>query len=353
YAWGLKGNTGSTSSGVLGGAPAPGSNFIGTLDNTDIRFVANNKVRGILRSDNGRLEVDSLRAGEVSSSGNLVLRAASTIEGLRVASNGLVGVGGVAIPDAQLQIRTVLGTTPGLLLNGADDQTANLLDAQVGGVSRFVVSATGALSAGSLQVADVGAGSPNNLTPAGYDRVVIANGSGQFSQIAFSQLSNENTWLLAGNAGVNSTGNIGSPAGGSFLGTTDTRSLRLATNGTVRAILDGTTGTFSIGSVAVSGGSLNGVTIGASSPGAGSFTSLNASTVAASSSVTTPSVSSTSGLSLATTGAGAGGISLSAGGINAITFATNGAERLRITDEGKVGIGTSAPGAMLQVTNTV
>ncbi|NBU26547.1 MAG: hypothetical protein EBS39_13245, partial [Gammaproteobacteria bacterium] len=32
YAWGLKGNTGSTSSGVLGGAPAPGSNFIGTLD---------------------------------------------------------------------------------------------------------------------------------------------------------------------------------------------------------------------------------------------------------------------------------------------------------------------------------
>lgn len=72
----------------------------------------------------------------------------------------------------------------------------------------------------------------------------------------------------------------------------------------------------------INGGTIDGATIGATTPSTGAFTTASAST-----SVTTPSVTN------------AGTLALSATGNNIITASTNGVERMRITNSGNVGIG--------------
>jgi hypothetical protein len=193
---------------------------------------------------------------------------------------GRVGVGANVTPDAQLQVNAGLGTTRGLVVNGVSGQTANLFEARVNNVTRFAVNPAGLVSAAALQVADVGAGDPNTLTPPGYDRVVVANSDGRLSQIAFSQLSNEATWLLAGNTGITSGGNIGQTATGRFLGMRDAQPIRFVTDDRVRAILTAA-GQFQTNNIAIGGGTINGTTIGNSTPAAGTFTSLAANTVSA------------------------------------------------------------------------
>jgi hypothetical protein len=84
--------------------------------------------------------------------------------------------------------------------------------------------------------------------------------------------------------------------------------------------------------VAITGGTINGTTIGASTASTGAFTALSAST-----SLTTPLVTN------------AGTLALSATGANIVTASTNGVERLRITSAGSVGIGTSSPSSLLDV----
>jgi hypothetical protein len=349
YAWGLVGNTVQLSGGDLGDFPT--GSFLGTTNARDLRLVTNNTVRAILSSADGRFDVASVRAAELSSAANLILRGGATVEGLRVTTTGRVGVGANVTPDAQLQVNAGLGTTRGLVVNGVLGQTANLFEARVNNATRFSINPAGLVTAASLQVADVGAGEPNTLTPAGYDRVVVANSDGRLSQIAFSQLSNEATWLLAGNTGITSGGNIGQTATGRFLGMRDAQPIRFVTDDRVRAILTAA-GQFQTNNIAIGGGTINGTTIGNGTPAAGTFTSLAANTVSANTSVTTPSVSSTGGLTLATTGGSAGDIALSAAGSNAITFATDGSERLRLTSEGRLGLGAGSPGAQFQVNNT-
>jgi hypothetical protein len=78
--------------------------------------------------------------------------------------------------------------------------------------------------------------------------------------------------------------------------------------------------------VAITGGTINGTTIGAASASTGAFTTLSAST-----SLTTPLVTN------------AGTVALSATGANVVTASTNGVERLRIDSAGNVGIGTNSP----------
>jgi hypothetical protein len=347
YAWGLVGNTLPLSGGDLGDFPT--GSFLGTTNARDLRLVTHNTVRAILNTADGRFDVASLRAAELSSAANLILRGGATVEGLRVTTTGRVGVGANVTPDAQLQVNAGLGTTRGLVVNGVSGQTANLFEARVNNVTRFSINPAGLVSAAALQVADVGAGDPNTLTPLGYDRVVVANSDGRLSQIAFSQLSNEATWLLAGNTGITSSGNLGQIAGGRFFGMRDVQPIRFVTGDRVQAILTAA-GQFQTNNIAIGGGTINGTTIGNSTPAAGTFTSLAANTVSANTSVTTPVVQSGGALSVT---AADGGLALAAGGTtNDISFSTGGTQRLLLTSEGRLGLGTNSPGAQFQVNNT-
>ena len=101
----------------------------------------------------------------------------------------------------------------------------------------------------------------------------------------------------------------------------------LTFNGTT--LTANTIGAFTLsGTVAGGGNQLNNVIIGTSTPLAGNFTTVSATT-----SVTTPSVTNAGTLALAATGA------------NIMTASTNGSERMRIDSSGNVGIGTSSPAA--------
>jgi hypothetical protein len=82
----------------------------------------------------------------------------------------------------------------------------------------------------------------------------------------------------------------------------------------------GTLGEQNTNTALITGGSIDGTTIGATTASTGAFTS-----------VTTPLVTN------------AGTLALSATGANVVTASTNGAERLRIDSAGNVGIGTSSP----------
>lgn len=68
-------------------------------------------------------------------------------------------------------------------------------------------------------------GGVNASTPGGFDRVIIANSSGQFSQVNISALSGGSSWALAGN----STTDAWNGSSGTRLGTTSAQPLVLAT----------------------------------------------------------------------------------------------------------------------------
>lgn len=68
-------------------------------------------------------------------------------------------------------------------------------------------------------------GGANSSTPGGFDRVVLANSSGQFSQVNISTLSGSSGWALAGNA----TADAWNGTSGTRLGTTSVQPLVLAT----------------------------------------------------------------------------------------------------------------------------
>jgi hypothetical protein len=84
--------------------------------------------------------------------------------------------------------------------------------------------------------------------------------------------------------------------------------------------------------VAITGGTINGTSIGATTANTGAFTTVGATT-----SVTTPLVTN------------AGTLSLTATGNNVIAASTNGSERMRITGAGNFGIGLTDPDATLEV----
>jgi len=82
--------------------------------------------------------------------------------------------------------------------------------------------------------------------------------------------------------------------------------------------------------VDITGGTINGTTIGATTVATGGFTS-----------VSTPTVTN------------AGTLALTATGANVVAVSTNGSERMRITEAGLVGIGTTAPAYALEVVGDI
>ena len=96
--------------------------------------------------------------------------------------------------------------------------------------------------------------------------------------------------------------------------------------------------------VAITGGTINGTTIGATTPATGKFTTLEAT------GVTTVQAGTVSAPAITTTGDTNTGIFFPAA--DTISFSEGGAEAMRITSAGDVGIGTTAPATKLQVAGT-
>ena len=106
----------------------------------------------------------------------------------------------------------------------------------------------------------------------------------------------------------------------------------------------GTIATQAASSVAITGGSINGTTIGASTPSTGAFSTLSAT------GVTTVQAGSVSAPAITTSGDTNTGIYFPAA--DTIAFTEGGVESMRIDSSGNLGIGTSSPTALLHVNGT-
>jgi hypothetical protein len=167
-------------------------------------------------------------------------------------------------------------------------------------------------------------GSGGNVTvPAGTVKAVYANGAGATAAVV--DLTNV---LSMGSPAI-----TGGTINGAVIGGTTPAA---GTFTTLTASSTATLNTLASSGATITGGTINGATIGASTASTGAFTTLSAST-----SLTTPLITN------------AGTLALSATGANVITASTNGAERLRITSAGNVGIGTTSPAESLHVNGTV
>jgi len=106
-------------------------------------------------------------------------------------------------------------------------------------------------------------------------------------------------------------------------------------------------GTYTMTAVKITGGTINGATIGATTASTGAFTSITASTTLGITGVATFSAGSAAAPAITTTGDTNTGIFFPAA--DTIAFTEGGAEAMRINSSGNVGIGTSSPASFATV----
>ncbi|NBU24819.1 MAG: hypothetical protein EBS39_04220, partial [Gammaproteobacteria bacterium] len=320
------------------------------------------------RNNGGTVVASVSNGGDAALAGTLGVIGATTLTGALTANGGIstttLGTSGAATIGNGLTVTT--GTTA-LGGNATVAGTLGVTGATTLGSATQInntLAVTGATTLTSL-------GGAVNSTLGSNDRIVVTKSDGLLSNVSVAGLVAAGAWGLSGNTNV---------AAGNYLGTTDANDLRLATNGTVRATLT-SGGQFQIGNVAISGGTINGTSVGATTASTGRFTTLDATslattgaatigngltvttggltvsggatslagtlgvtglltatggvstpTLAATTSVTTPSVTNAGTLALAATGA------------NAITLATNGTVRATLTSAGVLQAGNVAIG---------
>jgi len=145
---------------------------------------------------------------------------------------------------------------------------------------------------------------------------VSFNGTADINLPGVNIAGNQNTTGSAASLTTARTFTIGS-TGKTFNGTADVA-------WSLSEIGVGTLGQQNSNGVSITGGSINGTTVGASTASTGAFTTLSASTSLATSLVTN-----------------AGTVALSATGANVITASTDSLERFRISELGVIGFGTT------------
>jgi microcystin-dependent protein len=183
------------------------------------------------------------------------------------------------------------------------------------GTTHTLTTSNGVLSDGQFGVLVFGG------SPSGTNTVTIAPNTAQ--KVYWVRNTTAQSVVLTQGSG----GNVTVPAG-------TVKAVYASGAGAGAAVVD-LTNVLSMGSPAITGGTINGAVIGAATPAAGAFTTLTATT-----SLTTPLITNSGTLALSATGA------------NVITASTNGAERLRITSTGNVGVGTSSPTQSLHVVSS-
>ncbi|MCO6465827.1 MAG: hypothetical protein J5I53_04345, partial [Bradyrhizobiaceae bacterium] len=214
------------------------------------------------------------------------------------------------------------------------------------------------LSTGELQLASI-AGAVNVAVPAGYDRFLIADASGNVDQVEYAAVINQNAWSLLGNAGTNAATN--------YLGTSDAQPLVVRTNATERLRVNAT-GEVGIGTTATAGyllhvngtagtpnvrlTSISGVAA-ASVPAGFDRIMLANSTGDVSEASTSAVIGAAAWTLLGNSGTNPATNYLGTTDAQPLVVRTNATERLRVNATGEVGIGTTATaGYLLEVTGT-
>jgi hypothetical protein len=284
--------------------------------------------------------------GALRVDGATELVGALTVNGTTTLVNTLNADGGLNTPTLEV---TGGGSVGGLFEANGGITTATLLASG----TMTLQAATGASITPALQFTDlagdnfIGFRAPNVLTGnrvwtlpgADGDSGNVLSTDGGGNLVWVNPVTAGAAWTLTGNGATSSGGLLGNlpTTGSNFIGTTNNVDLRLVTNNRVRAIVTAA-GQLQANNVALTGGSIDGVTIGANSPAAGSFSSLNA-----------QSVIGTSLLALAATDGPM--ILAAASATGTISLATAGNNRLVVGADGAVAInGAASVGGTLAVT---
>ena len=275
----LAGNTTGSSNTAIGDSAGRLTNAGGNLSAVSNSVFLGSDTRALAVGNTNTIVIGSGARGLGSNSAVL---GNSSITATRL--QGRVGIGAdptIAAGAAQLQVTAAAAANRGLTITGAASQTANLFEIQdSAGTVLASIDSTGAgsfaglTSTAGLTVNCAGSvASPNvtisslggsvNADRANFNRVLVANNTGQVFQLDAAQLLNDNVWLTTGNANTANGGTLGSaPAvGGNFIGTTGTgdaaRDLSFVTGNVIRAQIS-TAGVLSTQNDMV----VNGVTVG-------------------------------------------------------------------------------------------
>ena len=170
------------------------------------------------------------------------------VERLRILSTGQIGIG-VPTPTSTLEVGGTLrvntggGATSALTVFQANPAHTNpYIRAEMNdGTAMFTIGSDGSLFArGSLTIDALG-GTATSPTPAGYNRILIANASGQVEEASINAVVAEgiqaNAWALRGNSAALDAGAfVGQPPEptGNYLGTTGTTGLSFVTDSVIR-----------------------------------------------------------------------------------------------------------------------
>ena len=205
------------------------------------------------------------------------------LERLRILSTGQIGIG-VAAPTSTLEVGGTLrvntggGASSALTVFQANPAHTNpYIRAEMNdGTAMFTIGSDGSLFArGSLTIDALG-GTATSPTPAGYNRILIANASGQVEEASINAVVSEgiqaNAWALRGNsAAVDAGAFVGQEPEptGNYLGTTGTTGLSFVTDSIIRVQIS------SLGDMTVQFDMLvNGLTVGKGGGGRISNTAL-------------------------------------------------------------------------------
>mgnify|MGYP006902220857 CR=1 FL=1 len=171
--WGLLGNSITSSSNSIGIAGT--GSFIGTTSAQSLQFVTNNLVRAVITSSGDLLTGSNIIIGNGDTNGapaNAAIRGTNA-SGTNIAGSSLTLTGGRGTGTGAGG-DLIFATTPA---GGASGSSLN------NAIERLRINSTGNI------IAPILGGTANGSTPGGFDRVVLANSSGQLSQVNISVLS--------------------------------------------------------------------------------------------------------------------------------------------------------------------